>query len=160
MCPIWTNRLCVPYGLTGNYKFFLILELSLNESQGFVQGRAHHTRLAIVATYVQAVFVTLECAQKQLSQGHCTETLRRLVSSKRAFDVVAPKAWNRLPVNIKSTRDTGLLEKELKFLFIPCGKARLPCILLASRLLYCIFRPANIVKWKIGRKFCYPDKKS
>src|SRR6218665_1035631 len=42
----------------------------------------------------------------------------RLVSSERAFEVAAPKAWNKLPVDIKSTRDTGLFKKQLKtFLF-------------------------------------------
>src|SRR6218665_3278489 len=38
----------------------------------------------------------------------------KLVSSERAFDVAAPKAWNRLPVGIKSTQDTGLFKKQLK----------------------------------------------
>jgi len=43
----------------------------------------------------------------------------RLVSSERAFEVAEPKAWNKLPVDIKSTRDTaGLFKKQLKtFLF-------------------------------------------
>ena len=42
----------------------------------------------------------------------------RLVSSERAFEVAAPKAWNKLPVDIKSTRDTVLFKKQLKtFLF-------------------------------------------
>ena len=36
-----------------------------------------------------------------------------------SFQCSAPKAWNRLPVNINSTRDTGLLKKQLKtFLFL------------------------------------------
>jgi len=42
----------------------------------------------------------------------------RLVSSERAFNVVAPKAWNRLPVHIKSTWDSGLFKKQLKTFFI------------------------------------------
>jgi len=50
----------------------------------------------------------------------------RLVSSERAFDVAAPKAWNRLPVDIKSTRDTELFKKQLKtFLFHVAYSVRL-----------------------------------
>ena len=42
----------------------------------------------------------------------------KLVSSERAFSVAAPKAWNRLPVDIRLTPDTRLFKKQLKtFLF-------------------------------------------
>src|SRR6218665_963106 len=42
----------------------------------------------------------------------------RLVSSERAFEVAAPKAWNNLPVYIKSIPDNVLFKKQLKtFLF-------------------------------------------
>jgi len=39
----------------------------------------------------------------------------RLASSEKAFEVAAPKAWNKLPVDIKSTGDTGLFKKQLLF---------------------------------------------
>src|SRR6218665_428903 len=55
----------------------------------------------------------------------------RLVSSERAFAVAAPKAWNRLPVYVKSTRDTGSFKKQLTTFFIlDC----ISCILLACRI--------------------------
>ena len=42
----------------------------------------------------------------------------RLVSSERAFSVAGPKAWNKLPVDIRLTTDTKLFKKKLKtFLF-------------------------------------------
>ena len=42
----------------------------------------------------------------------------RLVSSERAFSVAGPKAWNKLPVDIRLTTDTQLFKKKLKtFLF-------------------------------------------
>ena len=33
----------------------------------------------------------------------------RLVSSERAFSVAGPKAWNKLPVDIRLTTDTKLI---------------------------------------------------
>ena len=42
----------------------------------------------------------------------------RLVSSERAFSVAGPKAWNKLPVDIRLATDTKLFKKKLKtFLF-------------------------------------------
>jgi len=42
----------------------------------------------------------------------------KVVSSERAFEEAAQKAWNKLPVDNKSTGDTGLFKKQLKtFLF-------------------------------------------
>jgi len=37
------------------------------------------------------------------------------VSSERAFAIAAPKIWNRLPVDIKSTRVTGSFKKQLPY---------------------------------------------
>src|SRR6218665_3832016 len=43
----------------------------------------------------------------------------RLLSLERAYSKAAPKAWNRLPVDIKSTHDTGSFNKQLNtFLFL------------------------------------------
>ena len=47
---------------------------------------------------------------------HSFKPVNSVVSSERAFDVAAPKAWNTLPVDIKSTRYTGLFKNQLKTL--------------------------------------------
>ena len=57
-------------------------------------------------------------ALRDASHGDCVVPRTRLKLGQRAFSVAAPRAWNRLPTNLKLTRSTATFKRSLKtFLF-------------------------------------------
>ena len=57
-------------------------------------------------------------ALRDASRGDCVVPRTRLKLGQRAFSVAAPRAWNRLPTDLKLTRSTPTFKRLLKtFLF-------------------------------------------
>ena len=91
-----------------NFKLCILVHHAIN-------GRApsYLTELVTSVVVISGRAILRSAAKQDLFVPRTT-----LVSSERAFSVAGPKAWNKLPVDIRLTTDTKLFKKKLKtFLF-------------------------------------------
>jgi len=99
---------------------------------------------AVVCTAPNCVRDMLHPASERMSQSALRSATNnemlvprsRLKSSKRAFSIAAPRAWNSLPADLRATVNTGTFKKKLKtflFYFIQLNFIQFPIEL----LLYC-----------------------